>query len=349
MKVPDWIPYPWQREEFERLCTRYEAGRFPHALLIRGQPGLGKRHFAHCLGAMLLCRQPGADRTPCGKCAGCTQYAAGSHPDWHHVQPPEDKRNILKEQIHALSAFLGLTAAHGGTKLALIDPAEFMTRDSANALLKTLEEPSPGSVMILITDSAAMLPATIRSRCQNTTLSLPRPEVAVAWLHDAGVEQSSAEQLLALAGGAPVGALQLAQHGGLQERDAVLDDLLSLAEGRGNPIAVADRWRGVGAERCARMVASIVLEALRVRLVGESDRARARAGVVEPQMLALAACLGPERLHAVSDAAVELRRRVQGRSNLNEALMLEAITMATMNATMNATTNVTTNAARPLR
>lgn len=208
---------------WERLQARRE--RLPHALLITGQRGLGKFALAHAFAAGLLCENPQADGKACGHCLACGWFAQGNHPDFRLLQPEamaeaesegeEGKKKasqqITIEQIRALDDFFNVGTHRSGLRIILVYPTEAMNRNTANALLKSLEEPSPGTLFLLVSGEPMRLLPTIRSRCQVVPVPLPAPERAVAVLREEGVGE--AEHWLALAGGAPMLAIDLANSG----------------------------------------------------------------------------------------------------------------------------------------
>lgn len=216
----------------------------PHALLFTGEPGLGKRALAARLVARLLCRQP-IDGDACGTCRDCLLLAAGTHPDRIGItlgvnREGKPRSEIVIEQIRELGARLAMTSQLGGWQVATIDPADGMNVAAANALLKTLEEPTADSVVLLIADRPARLPQTVRSRCQRVDLHVPPRADALAWLARQGV--ADAEAALDAAGGNPGLAARWAGDGSLERRREVARDLMALAKGRADAYAVSQRW-----------------------------------------------------------------------------------------------------------
>jgi DNA polymerase-3 subunit delta' len=224
--------YPWQNEAWKRVTEL--SGRLPHALLIHGPRGVGKLALAEHFAQRLLCEAPDSDQAPCGRCEGCRWFLAGSHPDFRRVEPesmaprkgPEEAEDapeapmrpakpsteIKIEQIRSLDGFLNLRSHRGRRRLALVHPAEDMNPNSANALLKSLEEPPGSAVFVLVSHRPGRLLATVRSRCVAVPVALPDRSSAMAWLEAQRVEQS--ERWLAYASGAPLRALELAQESG---------------------------------------------------------------------------------------------------------------------------------------
>ena len=232
--APVWTGlFPWQREA-ARAALRHRD-RWPHALLIAGREGIGKRSFALELARSLLCERPDADGLACGACASCHYAEAGQHPDLRIVLPVEiDDDNVATPSlwinvahIRALIEWAALTSHRRVAKVAVIVPAERMNPAAANALLKTLEEPPSGTFLILVAHQPGRLPPTIRSRCQ--WLSAPSPDSATAraWLMEQDVREP--ERVLSQSAGAPLAALRLADAAYQAERTVWLDALGSPA------------------------------------------------------------------------------------------------------------------------
>jgi len=199
--------------------------RLPHALLLAGQPGIGKLALGQAFAAGLLCEQPTVDGQACGTCLACNWQVQGNHPDFRILQPEamaeaegeaeegkkKASRQITIDQVRGLDEFLNVGTHRAGLRIVLVWPAEAMNRATANALLKTLEEPAPSTLFVLISNEPMRLLPTIRSRCQVVNVALPSGVASRALLADAGV--SDPERWLALAGGAPLQAMELAQSG----------------------------------------------------------------------------------------------------------------------------------------
>jgi len=205
--------------------------RLPHAILIHGPQGVGKLALAEHFAKRLLCETEGSE-VPCGECEGCRWVAAWSHPDLRRIEPDAIARGpeaagdeeeapapaakagkpsteIRIEQIRGLDGFLNLRSHRGRRRIALVHPAEAMNANSANALLKSLEEPPAGAFFLLVSHRPARLPATIRSRCVALPISVPDKSAAQAWLVAQGVQEP--EKWLDYASGAPLAALELSQ------------------------------------------------------------------------------------------------------------------------------------------
>ena len=214
----------------QALWQRLQARRtqLPHALLLSGQRGIGKFALTQAFASGLLCENPHDDGSACGACLACGWLSQGNHPDLRLLQPEalaeegdeagdsaEGKKKasqqITIEQVRGLDDFLHVGTHRQGLRIILIHPAEAMNRNTANALLKSLEEPAPGSLFLLVSSEADRLLPTIRSRCQSVAIPLPDASKAHAWLDAAGVKDGA--NWLALAGGAPCLAQELADSG----------------------------------------------------------------------------------------------------------------------------------------
>ncbi len=252
--------YPWHASLWSSLTA--DLARLPHALLLQGPVGVGKRDFALRLAAALLCAQPDAETAACGHCHGCRLLAAGTHPDLTMVVPEEDRRGIVIDQIRGLGAFLALRPHTAARKVAILSPADSMNLNAANSLLKILEEPPLGSVLLLVASQPARLPATIRSRCQRLMFTAPGRALALDWLK--GREGGEvALQLIDETGGAPLQALALAGDDFLAKRETLVRDLDRLLAGAEDPVACAQRWKGLGASVCVEWLGGFVAGLIR--------------------------------------------------------------------------------------
>src|SRR3569833_523405 len=185
------------------------GGRLPHALLLTGPQGMGKQRFAENWMAGLLCEAPDAEGCACGVCRSCQLLAAGNHPDYRQLTPPEEGKVIGVDQVRELIQYVALTPQYGRYKIALIHPADKLNINAANSLLKTHEEPPSHSLLMLVSARPRRLPDPVRSRCQLVHFSPPPDEVAAGWLA-IQVSVAAPGQLLKLADGAPLRALELA-------------------------------------------------------------------------------------------------------------------------------------------
>lgn len=223
--------YPWQREDWQRLTALRD--RLPHALLLHGQQGIGKRDLALHFAQGLLCETPLADAQPCNTCGACHWFGQGNHPDFTVVRPEAleaggdaegdgesggsggsskkkaPSKIIRMEQVRGLIEAVGVGTHRAGLRVVVVYPLDALQTEGANALLKTLEEPPPSTVFLLVTDRIDRVLPTILSRCRQFSLTRPTGAAALDWLRSQGVADVEAQ--LALAGGAPLTALHAAE------------------------------------------------------------------------------------------------------------------------------------------
>lgn len=229
----------WLEPEIARLRSAYAAGRLPHALLIHEAPGAGGEWLAAWTARMVLCSNPG--QAPCERCTGCQRAAQGQHPDLTRVGPVEGSVQIRIEQVRELSLELALTAHQGGYKVGILSPADSMNRFAANALLKTLEEPPPGTLLVLVASQPSRLPPTILSRCQRVRVRAPERAEAVAWL-EAARGPGDWDTVLAVLGTGPMAAAESDPAALVEISAEVARGLEQAAAGAGDPVGTAERW-----------------------------------------------------------------------------------------------------------
>ena len=310
--IPAWIA-----PATAALTRAQRADRLPHALLIHEAPGAGGDWLALWAARLALCERPG--EAPCGTCAACRRAAALSHPDLTRVMPLEESRQIRIEQVRDLAAELALTSHAGGYKVGILTPADALNRFSANALLKTLEEPPPQTLLVLVATQPSRLPPTVLSRCQRLAVRAPSRVEAVAWLvetHGAGDWDAA----LAVVGEAPfllAGAdpAALAQLGADVQR--MLDEL---AAGRADPLATAERWARAELPLRLRCIENWLTERVRRGPHAAPQIAELRAGAY---LSSADAFLNIRELFGLLDEVRDLRAALD--APLNRGLALEAI------------------------
>jgi DNA polymerase-3 subunit delta' len=288
--------------------------------LLSGQAGMGKAAFADALAGLLLCEHPVDGSASCRECASCTLFAAGSHPDFFRVTPAEDSRVIKIDQVRELSESLALTSHGNGYKVAVLIPADSLNINAANSLLKTLEEPSDNTVLVLVSAQPARLPATIRSRCQQIRLQAGDQEQNARWL--AGrCDTPSPELFIALANGAPLQALQLAQGQALEERQRRFQMLVAIQAGRESPLTAAQNWAADEDLQGLRWMREWIMDLLRIRLGGAAQDIH---GVdLRDGLIRLAWKLDSKVLFTLLDGITRMLNLAD--STLNRQMMMEDI------------------------
>lgn len=233
--------YPWQQEIWRSAQQLIKADRLPHALLLSGPAGLGKLDFARLLAQFLLCENPTTEHA-CGHCQGCHLFAAGTHPDFQAIQPEEEGKELTIGQIRELLSWQTLTPQYGRARVVIIEPADRMNQNAANALLKTLEEPAQNALILLVTAHSASLLPTIRSRCQQWSFAIPSRDISLPWLAEQLTDKALAELTLAISDGAPLRAASLARSGGLELRTDLFADFEGFLQEKTEPVLLASQW-----------------------------------------------------------------------------------------------------------
>lgn len=317
---------PWHQEMWDRLQGARQAKRLPHALLLSGAEGLGKHRFAKALAHSLFCDSVTEGGRPCGSCRGCHLFQIGNHPDFLHIEPDEPGKAIKVDMIRALVDKGVLTAQAGGYKVILIEPADAMNTAAANSLLKTLEEPVPWTLILLISSRANRLPATIRSRCQQITFAAPPRSQAIQWLGEQ-IQGGDPELLLGLGSGAPLQAQGLSDPEILQERARMVDEFYSVFKGERDPVLVAARWEKLELARVLNWLSGWLIDMLRLKAAAKPPSLY-NPDQSEPLQL-LAQGLDFKVIYGLLDRVFEVNRTRD--SQINVLMSLESLLLALAN------------------
>lgn len=333
----------WQIEFWEQLLN--EPASLPHAMLFIGPAGTGKGLFADQLAARLLCESAQANQPACGVCDGCHLFATGNHPDFRNIslEDADDENDdgaekpaptsaakskkksatpvtqIKIDQIRALEDFVFVGSHRQGKRIVVINPADAMNTSATNALLKILEEPPASVYFILVSSNAKRLLPTLRSRCRQMVFGIPDVAVASAWLKAEGVQIP--EQLLGLAGGAPLKALALKEDGGVAVINEAIDPLNHPPL---DPIALAAHWEALRKKNPGFLLEHLV-DAIQkwlydlIRVCNGSPQRYLLAW--QKELLATASTSSVARLNRCY--ADLLKIRATARHPLNELLFLE--------------------------
>ncbi len=299
-------PLPWHAAAWQRLNEQLEQQRLPHAILLTGAAHTGLEQLALALARLLLCEAPSGGLN-CGQCHACELSASGNHGDFLWLSPEGNSRVIKIDQVRDAVGLAYQTASFGVRTVIVLDPADRMNSAAANALLKSLEEPSAGTHLILTSTQLHALPATIRSRCQLVKLQTPAAAESLAWLDHITGDRATSETLLAAAEGMPLLAEAMYREPDSDELFAVHLACHGMMEGRLDP---AGAYAALAAAPVPQMLDSVIaaLQASLRRL----DRASLRGSTGRASL-------------ALLDELGQLRLAVEGGANPNTALLAERI------------------------
>lgn len=310
-------PYPWLSELWQRFARQVDTDRLPHALVIVGPEGVGCDALARAMAQYLLCVAPNNGQS-CGTCKSCKLLQAEAHPDVYWLQP-EEKSSVIKiDQIREMNQFTSNTSQQGGRKVVLIDPAEAMNPNAANALLKNLEEPIGECVFLLVAQQPALLMATIRSRCSRMEVALPPQDQALEWLTRNQI--ADPEVKLHAAGGRPLRVLAWLEQDLWGQRAALHKDLTALVEGQTTLAACAKALNSYNIQWVLDQLLQWLQESARGWHV-ES------AGAPQDALVARLRQGAQMRLFGYYERLLEHKRRLASGANPNPALLLDELLM----------------------
>ena len=356
-------PLPWQEDQWQRLAAARSGGQLAHAYLLAGEQGLGKALFARDFARAVLCDSSqtldgtpaSPDGTPqqhavaCGTCASCLTGGEESlHPDIRSLAVEEDAKSISVDQVRDLSDFLQRTSHSGKWKLALVQEAHRMNPAAANALLKTLEEPTAATTLLLVSDLPGRLLPTVRSRCQKLPFKSPSAAAGLQWL-ESRLPGEPCSELLALARGRPMQALQLAANEGLDTWRKFSGRLEQLWQGRAGLAAVCAELDKMDIETVLGYLQSVASTLVKTVLFGggassddgkgnaSSDNNGTRPPHLAAQLQSLEKALAPAvaapdgRLHTArrllhfGGRVDEAIRQTRSTANPNTRLIIESL------------------------
>lgn len=303
--TPSWFAKP-----AAEINAALAAERLAHGILIHEDPGAGGLELARWIAQRVNCSE--TSRAPCGECQSCRWIALGQHPDVTPLSPEGESAQILIQAVRDLSADLALSAHGKGYKVAIVVPAEAMNVFAANALLKTLEEPPPRTMVLLVSSQPSRLLATLRSRCSKLRLPGPPREEAARFLA-AARGSGPWEEALAATGAGPFALLDADPTTLAELRADTLRTLRELGSGNLQPPAVADKWaRGELGARLACVeswVTERILESTPIR-----DATHLSGSGLAPNIC---------RLFELSDALRDMRKL--SLTSLNKTMAVEAL------------------------
>ena len=313
--------YPWQDSLWQQLAGRSQHA---HAYLLHGPMGIGKRALAERLMASLLCQRP-EGLEACGQCKSCLLLKAGSHPDNYILEPEEADKAIKVDQVRDLVSFVVQTAQMGGRKVVLIEPVEAMNHNAANALLKSLKEPSGDTVLLLVSHQPSRLLPTVKSRCVQQACPLPSPAMSLQWLAQALPDCTTDErgELLTLAAGSPLLAVNLQAQGVREQRALVVEGVKKLLKQQQSPTQLAEGWNAIPLLLLFDWFCDWSSLILRYQLT--HDEAGLGLADMRKVVQYLAQKSPQGKVLEIQDWILAQRQKVLGKANLNRVLLLEAL------------------------
>lgn len=228
--------YPWLESIWQEWQASLEADRFSNASILSVDNGLGAEKLVERFARSVMCSNYATEA--CGFCHSCQLMSSGSHPDYHVIKPEKEGKTITVDQIRHCNRLAQESSQLAGIRLFIIEPAESMNESAANALLKTLEEPSGNCLFLLVTYRANALLPTIVSRCQQWSITNPDSVSVANWL-----AKQQAKEVPAYAAhinnNAPLKALEFANQGNVEHYQQFEKQLIALAKGQGDVIKLA--------------------------------------------------------------------------------------------------------------
>jgi DNA polymerase III subunit delta' len=311
------------RKQLESLRLGLKKSRLHHAYVLIGPEGVGKKAIAFSLAQAIHCSEMDGDF--CGRCSACVRVRNGNHPDVRMIEPLIGKKEISIQQVREVEKELSYRSFFGGRKIAIIDPATLMNAPAQNALLKTLEEPPPDSLLLLIAVSAGGLLPTLRSRCMRLSFGpLPADAIEGYLVEQKGKSAEEAKCLAALAMGSLGAALQI-ETGGLLEKRLIWKEMLS-SLGPGDYRAAMTAAEAIAGDRDESLKfllwAGSWYRDLLIYAVTQSHDEIANLDMID-QIKRESSELSLEQLFAAVSQSVEATREIQ--RNLNRRMVIEKL------------------------
>lgn len=232
------LTLPWLSLRYLQLVSRFRANSLHHGILLSGPQGVGKRQLADALMQSVLCLQPN-EQGSCGQCQSCKLTEAGTHPDKYVL---ESEKQLGVDAVREAIGKLNTTAQIGRHKVLLIPAAEKMTEAASNALLKTLEEPTDNTYLLLLTHRVAGLLPTILSRCEKHVIATPSTDISLQWLARQGYGEVD-QALLNAYGGAPLRVVNALTDESLLSYRDFTDGLETLLANNLDITELAGKWQ----------------------------------------------------------------------------------------------------------
>ena len=266
--------YPWHQNTWQKFIQARSQNHLPHAILLSGEEGIAKLALAQRMAKSLLCMNTVTSAADaCNECQSCKTYESGANPDFTHISLLEDKQQIGVDQIRALSNFLNYSRSYNTNRVVILNPVERMNLNAANSLLKSLEEPSAHTVIILVTAKVSQLLPTIKSRCQLYNVTTPSKVESIDWLqqHQHSQEHAiDAEAALAITVNKPLKAITINQED-LDNKNQFFQDLSSVINENITITEMAKKWEKHDFEALLNWQILLIQKAIKHSLIKNKD------------------------------------------------------------------------------
>lgn len=331
--------FPWQVRPWQQLQQLRTSGRLGHALLFSGRVGTGVEQLAIRFAQQILCESADLEQQPCGACRSCHLLAAGNHPDLKMVQPAEEGKAIVIDQVREISSYYSLKAHYDAGKLVILNPADSMNRAAANALLKVLEEPPNQALLLLVAHQFSAIPMTVRSRCVRIPSDYVDAATAATWLSDTLPQLADEDAALALsqAGGAPLMARELVENGRSELESALLEALVEIQARRSHALAQAKHFADLPIRELLRMLTTLTWRLILAKFGRESYYENVDKPL-DPNLQALGDRLNLKDLYAFLDLVFEMKSLVSRHSGIREIDIAETLWLGLADLAMGETT-----------
>ncbi|GAA4354957.1 DNA polymerase III subunit delta' [Kangiella marina] len=306
---------PWQKEPFEQISRQYEQGQLPHSILLLGEEGVGREDFSVSVAQWMLCGAETKHAGACGQCKSCQLFEAGSHPDYHCLAVEEGKTQIAVAQVRELIEHMQESSHQAGWKIANITDVHALNASSFNALLKTLEEPQPNTLLLLQAEQLQGVPATIKSRAQLRKVGVADVAVTRQWLeqrHDfISGEMEAAIQLFPTA---PYKVESFVEDGQAFKSGEFIYDYSDIVQGKQSPMDVAERWQSE-LENCVFWCQFLFHDVLYVQQGAGEDvvQLKGQFGATRP----IAETISPKGVMLLLSKIIEMQRLIKLKSPAN--------------------------------
>ena len=318
--------FPWLDPYWSELIS--EDKSFHHAMLLSGPQGIGKKHLATNLAKYILCSSPVSDPVcrPCGHCDSCCLFESKTHPDFIWLSPPDDGKQIKVDQIRQLNDFLSKTSLQGNNQVAVLSPADALNQNSANAFLKTLEEPPSDTYIILVHHKLVPILPTIKSRCFQINLTVPNPMICHEWLKgsiNGDIDESDIHQALRYTRFRPLVALEFLNNNMSESVSYFLQDLRLLLKQECSVIQVHNKWSKFSKITLLEWFDLWVGDIIRLGCSGDDtfniqpSASRFFTAVLKRSSM--------DRIYAFLDDLRSAQLQLKNSTNLNEQLLFENI------------------------